>query len=294
MAHDAHCENANNHTCVCPCGGARHGAILIRGISSTDPASQEQALNWVESKRWSQLTGAAKLTGVKSSSSERRPALAGVVTELVALLIVQVQDEAQVDAVELLAHEISEEVGDEFEKHLTSDGPDHRSNRHLWCVVLATICRVYDEIGDFTQHSIDGLIDHVMRKLQDEISSERGEDIAARDILWRRSGVVSAFEIDQYDWLGTLIKKALKSIVSAMKAVGEETVVKYIRLIGAIVCPDPERHPAVVKYCIWPLLGGPFKDALAETVSTEIRSWLQNAYIAIPSPGAAGSEIRRV
>ncbi|NRD07350.1 hypothetical protein [Rathayibacter agropyri] len=108
----------------------------------------------------------------------RRPALTGVLTELVATLITQVQEGGQVDAVKVLTNEISHEIGKELEMHLTGGGPDHRSNRHLWCVALSTICRVYDEIGGFTQQSIQDLTNRIMQKIRDEISLERGEKIS--------------------------------------------------------------------------------------------------------------------
>ncbi|GAA1050111.1 hypothetical protein GCM10009569_22300 [Arthrobacter russicus] len=46
MGHTTDCETAKTYTCVCPCGGARHGAILIRGIVTSDPAVQVEAKNW--------------------------------------------------------------------------------------------------------------------------------------------------------------------------------------------------------------------------------------------------------
>lgn len=37
-------------------------------------------------------------------------------------------------------------------------GPAHRSNRHLWCVVLATICRLYDRGFNLFNARVDGLV----------------------------------------------------------------------------------------------------------------------------------------
>ena len=81
-----------------------------------------------------------------------------------------------------------------------------------------------------------------------------------------------------------LIKKTAHAVTMAVKAIGEEAVVKHLRLIGAITCPDPDRHPDVVKHCLWPLLSGPFKEMLEDSIATEMRTWLRNAHGVMP-PG---------
>jgi hypothetical protein len=245
------------------------------------------AFEWASQRRWTELSQGARQSTVSGRSGDRRPALTGVVSELVIKLIEEVGREGQLDAVQDLAREISESIGDEFERRLSDGGPDRRSNRHLWCVVLAAICRLFDEAGDFTKRSIDELVDEVVRLLEEEVSQGRSDSVQARDIYQYRKRVVAAFGVDQYPWLRILIKKALKGVVSALQSIGEEAVMKYVRLIGAIACPDPDRHPAVVKHCIWPLLDGPFRELLEEAVASEMRVWLRNAYIALPSPAAA-------
>lgn len=79
------------------------------------------------------------------------------------------------------------------------------------------------------------------------------------------------------------MKKAITSILAAMKEAGEAVVMRHLRLIGAITCPDPDRHPDVVKYCIWPLLSGPLRELLEERIAAEMRGWLRNAYVSVPS-----------
>lgn len=282
MGHTTNCETANDYKCVCPCGGALHGAVLIRGVSSTDAGAQDEAFTWADPKRWTHASAATKQSTVEDKSSDRRPAMTAVVSELVLTIIEEVRKEGQLDAVEVLARKISEEIGDEFERHLDGGGPDCRSNRHLWCVVLATICRLYDHTATFARRSVEELVDGAMKLLKQDASADRGEQTQARDVYWYRRRIVAAFDVDKYDFLGALVKRAIRSVMAAMKQIGEVAVMKYLRLIASITCPDPDRHPDVVKYCIWPLLLGPFRELLKESIATEMRIWLRNAYVSVP------------
>lgn len=285
MSHTPSCETATSYTCKCPCGGARHGGVLIAGLRTTSEAAREKAKHWAEPRRWENASSAAKQTTVNSTFAERRPALTGVITELVFALIDQVKDDGEIDAVEILAKEISDDIAGEFEKRLSTGGPSSKKSRHLWCVVVATICRVYDEAGDFANESIEVLVARTMHLLRETTSESRTVEAEVTDIYRQRSGVARAFEIDEYDWMGALIQKALKAVVAAIKSIGEEAAMKYVRLIGAIICPDPDQHPVVVKHCVWPLLNGPFREALQDSLASEMRMWIRNAYVVLP-PGS--------
>lgn len=282
MSHTASCETATSYTCKCPCGGARHGGVLIAGLRTTSEATREKAKQWTDPRRWEHAPPAAKQSTVNNAAAERRRALTGVIAELVSTLIDQVKDKGEIDAVEVLAKEISDDIADEFEKRLSDGGPSNKKSRHLWCVVIAAICRAYDEAGDAAKKSIDVLTDRTMQLLREATSDLRTDTAEVTDIYRQRTGVARAFEIDEYDWMGALIKKALKAVVAAIKSIGEEAAMKYVRLIGAIVCPDPDRHPAIVKHCIWPLLNGPFREALQDALASEMRAWIRNAYVVLP------------
>lgn len=283
MGHTASCETAKTYTCVCPCGGARHGAILIRGIATSDPAAQVEATDWAEPRRWTRLPAATRATTIKDRVADRHPAVTGIVSELVITLIEQARADGEIDAIAALAHQISEEIGDEFEQHLDDGGPDHRSTRHLWCVVVATICRLYDHGLNLVTATLDDLVEEIMKSLKEDISTDRGEESQPRDIYQYKHRLVAAFELAQYAFLEALIKNAVHAVTMAVEAIGEETAFKHLRLIGAITCPDPDRHPDVVKHCLWPLLSGPFKEMLEDSIATEMRTWFRNAYPVVPA-----------
>ncbi len=283
MGHTTNCETAKTYTCVCPCGGALHGAIQIRGIATSDPARQAEATDWAEPRRWTRLPEATRETTIDDHVADRHPAVTGIVSELVITLIEQARDDRQIDAIAALAHQISDEIGEDFERHLDDGGPKHRSTRHLWCVVLATVCRLYDQGFDLVNATVDDIVGEIMESLREDVSADRSEETRARDVYQYTYRVVAAFELADYTFLEALIKKAVRAVTAAVKAVGEEAVFRHLRLIGAITCPDPDRHPDVVKHCLWPLLSGPFKEMLEDSIAAEMRTWLRNAYSVVPA-----------
>lgn len=242
-----------------------------------------EAREWAEPRRWGLLSDATKQTTIDDNVADRHPAMTGMVSEMVLVLIEQAREDGELDAVEVLAGRISKEIGEEFERHLGDGGPDHRSNRHLWCVILAAICRLYDQGFSFIGSAVDDLVHEIMQALREDISADRSDDTRARDVYWHKYQIAAAFDLAAYSFLEGLVKRAVGSVVTAAKTIGEEVVVKYLRLIGAITCPDPDRHPDIVKFCLWPLLVGPFSDLLEESVATEMRGWLRNSYVTVPS-----------
>lgn len=277
------CGTATGHSCKCPCGGALHGSVMIRGISSADASVQEEARAWAKPKRWTTVPAANKNSTVGDSMELRNKAMAGLICELVLVMIEQVRENGEIDAIGILADQISKEVGEEFEKNLAEGGPDRTKINHIWCVVLATICRLYDQGFSLFEDAIDSAVDAVLHELKQEASTDRTEYTNAQDVYEYKDKVKAAFDLATFPFLSALIKKAVNSLVDAVKAIGEESVMKHLRLICVIMCPDPDRHPDVVKYCLWPLVSGSFQELLQEAIATETRTWLRNAYVVVPT-----------
>lgn len=283
MSHTAKCEAAEGHSCTCPCGGALHGAVLIRGIVSIDSSVQDEARAWAEPQRWTRVSAVSKNSTVNDTSKVRRAAMTGLISELVLGLIDQARKEGELDVIAVLAKQISTEVGEEFESNLAGGGHDRKGINHIWCVVLATICRLYDQGFALFEDAGNAALDAIMRELQKAASSSRSEDTQSQDIYAYKLRVKAAFDLAAFPFLKTLIKAAVDSLIAAVKAIGEEAVMKHLRLICVIMCPDPDRHPDVVKYCLWPLVSGPFQELLHEAIATEARTWLRNAYVVVPT-----------
>lgn len=243
---------------------------------------QDTARDWTEPKRCVRLSEAPKRTTRHDRVADRQPAMIGLGVRTGHHVLEEERKADELYTVEILAKHISKEIGDEFERHLDGRGPDRRSTRHLWCVILATICRLYDQAIAFAKHSIDHLVHEVINMLREDVSTDRGEETRARDGYQYRHRILAAFDLVDYAFLEALIKRAIASIAAAMKAIDDGAMMKHLRLIGAIICPDPDRHPGIVRYCVWPLLMGPFRGVLGESVATEMRMWLRNAYVTVP------------
>lgn len=251
--------------------------MLIRGIASGVKRDQDDALARVRHSRWADLPQAARDSTVASSSADRRPVLNAILAELVIAIIDKARVEGTADPVRLLASGISDEVAEQVERRLSGKAHRRRGN-HLWCVVLAAFCRVYDEASAHVKKSADRLTEALLDAVKEAVSKERGKHVRPRDVYSRKTGVAEAFAASDYPWLREVIGTAVGRMVDAGTVLGEDAVMKYVRLIGVIVCPDLDRHPAVVKHCLWPLVEGPFKVALDENLGAEMGSWLRNAY----------------
>lgn len=283
MGHRTSCETAEGCTCTCSCGGALHGALLIRGIATSDPDARAKASEWAEPRRWTHLPAETQATTIDDRVTDRRPAVTGVVSELVISLIAQSRADSEIDVIATLAHQISDKIGEEFERHLANGGPDPRSTHHFWCVVLTTLCRLYDQGFDLVNANLDDRVEGVMRCLRKDTSANPGEESEPRGICHGKSKtIVLAFTLDESSFLEALIRKAIHAVTVAVKAIGEETVFRHLRLMATIVCPDPDRHPDVVKYCLWPLVSGPLAKKFGESVAAGMRTWLRNAYRVVP------------
>lgn len=282
MSHTASCENARGYSCTCRCGNARHGGILITALGTSTKSDRAAAEAWAKPYRWGALPAAVKQSTVDSLSKDRQEALTGVVAELVTALITHRRTQSEISVVHDLARAISKDVAAEFEHQFSHGRPSGPGQDHVWCVTLAAICRVFDQVVDAAKQNINDLVDSTMDVLSEVTSASRTSAPAATDIYLRRSNVARAFDIVTYTWSKALIKNALEAVVDALNGLGAEAGMTYVRLLGAIMCPNPDRHPAVVKHCMWPLLQGPFRTILEETLEHEMSLWMRNAYVAVP------------
>jgi len=191
-----------------------------------------------------------------------------------------------------LANAISSDLVDEVSRSLSRNGAKKKVHGHYWCSVIAAICQVYDEAFQAAKKDLDAGVDLVMDALgawTDGTNSGRGTIARVVERSTRGGGPVGfeGFEASLVDdILRQLVKKALGAIIDSVSHLGEEMVMKYVRIIGAIVCPDPARHPAVVRYCIWPLIIGPLKGVIA----SDLRDWIAIEYLGRRPEWFAGSK----
>lgn len=134
-----------------------------------------------------------------------------------------------------------------------------------------------------TEEAIRQLAEAISTGLVTEVSDalkapERREKVAGHFWCSILAAICKAFD-DSLDMLQKGVDEGVDTImdalVDAVRELGEDTAIKYVRLIGMLVCPDAGAHPAVVRYCIWSLISGPFKEQVAE----DLRSWIGAQYL---------------
>ncbi|QAY68744.1 hypothetical protein [Xylanimonas protaetiae] len=203
--------------------------------------------------------------------------LDAIMSELICVLIEQINQDGQVDAVEALARGVSSEVAHAIEARLKGENA-RRPGNHFWCVVMAAICKFYDKTFELVGVTLDSLVDAVMAELGGSDSARERADTSAQDIASRTNARRTAFSLGHFPWLTVVVKAALKSVLEAIKKIGEDAVTRYLRFFGLIMCPDPDRHPAVIRYCLWPLIAAPLKQLLTDETSAQMREWVRANY----------------
>lgn len=279
MAHGEPCETAEGRQCSCACGGTGHASVVIAAVTSAaTPHAQAVSSKWAAPRRWERLSKGGVPAG-RTWSAREKNAAASATAEVVVVLVTDGIPSSQEEAIRRLADAISIDLIREVSHALTSRGVRSKVHGHFWCSVLAAICKVYDDSVDALQRNLDAAADSVMdalRSPEDATAQPRGADV--RQVVRPRApgNSIEGFAEDLIDEvLRRLIKKALRAITEAIRELGEAVVVKYVRIIGALVCPDPGAHPAVVRYCIWPLISGPLKDRISE----DLRKWIGYEYL---------------
>lgn len=276
MAHGDQCENARGRHCECDCQATGHAAGRVRVVTASGSSTDRQLVDdWVGVRRWKKVSTDGVPNG-RTEVTRERAAVESVVAEIVVHLIDEGVPEGRAEATRKLTDGISSglvtAVGDAL-----SSSTSNKISGHFWCSVLASICKAYDSAVGLLKQDLNTVATKVVEVLRGGSASEGtvARGAAPREVE-SSARSFEAFARDLIDEsLKGLIEKALIAIVSAGEALGEEAVMKYVRIVGMLICPDPSTHPAVVRYCIWPLIEGPLRDAVPE----ELREWIRTEYL---------------
>jgi hypothetical protein len=249
---------------------------LITSITTRSSSAQAHALQRISNNRWSQRSIDGAPSGRTWSARERTAAAAAVAEIVVGQIEAGIPADTE-EAIRQLAEAISAGLVTEVSDALKAPERREKVAGHFWCSILAAICKAFDDSLDMLQKGVDEGVDTIMDALRSRDDGAEGRGATVRSVVLRaRQGPVDAFADDLLDQVvRALVKKALTAIVDAVRELGEDTAIKYVRLIGMLVCPDAGAHPAVVRYCIWSLISGPFKEQVAE----DLRSWIGAQYL---------------
>ncbi|MER6667095.1 hypothetical protein ABT256_21310 [Amycolatopsis japonica] len=145
------------------------------------------------------------------------------------------------DQIEAVATKISEEVVAELDRAVDAA---HRAERrktlassHFWCDILAGLAKTLNDI----QKEIDDAINRIPRLVISGLSPETAIGKATVELAVEKTW-------DQV--------KELDFIKAAVNTYDLSEPIRATRMLAIMICPAPERHEAVVKNCVNPLLGG--------------------------------------
>lgn len=201
--------------------------------------------------------------------------------------------DTELATVQQLSETIADKVLSDMEGHLRSGGPrGSKKDRadHFFCVVLAAICQAYATLDNFANKTNSKLAGIIVDLIELSVQNPKDglpapyprtvEKPKGRGKKRRKRNRDDSFRLQdgERDFLHQVILKLLEAARGSAMAPIEEGVMLHLRVIAAITCPDPDRHPSIIKYCIWPLLKGPLRGLISDEVADQMEAWLVDTY----------------
>lgn len=128
---------------------------------------------------------------------------------------------------------------------------------HFWCDLLAQLAYVLSE-GLNTVEKLTGKVPELVTRLV--VESRRGSDRLPLEEFVVRTAVNSIWKhvkvLMPFGWL-VLVKR----------------MVPIVRILAVLMCKSPERHEAVVRYCVDPL-AGQLRDETKRRLRKVLEDWL--------------------
>ena len=245
MGHNSRCANAKTDArkCRCSCGGNDH-ATNLAGSARARSGSGHAAFqfNTPGQSRSDADEGNARK---KRGRRERGAIASTAVAEIVDWLIL---NPTTTDHVQAMANAIGNGAAKELDKSLRGarrSGFKKAISKHIWCAFLAAsahaIVNFKHQLEQMSERVISMIIDSIIR---DECSTV---DRVAAKIAWKAVEKLAFFrQVDE--------------------------LLRVTRILAVLTCPAPEKHPAVLRYCLTPL-GAEVVSAIA---AQQIEELLQN------------------
>lgn len=297
--HSKNCERAEKPPCACACGGAEHGwqhALAIAAASSDDALRE---LEWKADEAWDAVVKPAGDLGAvrrkpKPQTADGKHAAVKAVTAAVVRWLWNDQDLREVTKCLGEPFRISRDKdpdaprrrpADEERERFVEDHVIPRLRRefgdrridafqeqarkaHFWCELLAQTAHALNEC----EERYDQVKQTVVLLLTSD--DERHPDGWAA-LLPDRAIMERAVE---------LICEYLSRIATG--GVAAEDVFRLvwpIRILAVLMCREPRRHPAILEYCIKPIVGH-----VAAAIREQVKDRLRQAFpLDRPTPSAA-------
>jgi hypothetical protein len=228
MAHNGSCARAKSHGCECiGCGGSKHGW----------PSRVEMAEDRTGSGRVAFRARADQVWAEWTARRRARPNLptkaAGCDTAVADIMDWLADEPSAIDLVRRFGHALSTDV---FEKvdGLPGERPARRSAMvdHFWCDLLAASAHA---IADLKK--LPGQVAETVTSVIFDERRRKGRPLVERTVVRAAADSTS---------------KAIEGLFPAFPS-DLDTTLRTMRILAAMICPAPERHSAVYRYCVKPL-----------------------------------------
>ncbi|GAA3762411.1 hypothetical protein HDA32_005825 [Spinactinospora alkalitolerans] len=251
MAHNSPCENAKSPKCRCSgCGGSLHGwpgHLLL----AQRPSEDRDALRSAADQSWFSALGpeggrAALLK--KPNIPMKRAAADRAVADIVDWLA---GDDDKIKRVATIGRLISEDTLKDLDAYAEKGTTDNRDllklrsiiPGHFWCSLLADLSGAAD-----TAH---GNLEKIPGQAQEALLGSE-EQPGWGDVQRYVAGFTLA---------------AIWTYVKPLAVTWDlESLVRIMRILAVLICPDPGRHPRVARLCLSPLV----KDVITETAESRL------------------------
>ncbi|WAL63802.1 hypothetical protein ORV05_22730 [Amycolatopsis cynarae] len=236
-AHNYGCAHAKRHECRCKlCAGTLHrwpGCLEL----ALEPTGVKRAAfrNGIDAK-WNKSNASRKQKGQVSTKSAKESATDSGLADIIDWLALHPVVTGQIEAI---ANVLGRNVVNELDKSLDADHRDQRRRAlldHFWCDLLAAFANV---LAVF-QHQIDQIPGRIANVII--VRRDHGARLPIDDADIKMA-VESAWKLIR---TVPFVKVALPDVEEPLRA---------IQMLAVMICPAPERHGEVVKYCLHPLTG---------------------------------------
>lgn len=252
MAHRSPCDNAKSPKCRCSgCGGSQHG-WPGRLHFARQPAEEREVMRSAADQNWFSALGPEGNGSARPKQSAPRMKRAAADRAVADIIDWLAENRNRIGRVEKVGHLLSEETLKEIDTYAADNADENREllkirsiiPGHFWCSLLADLSGAAD-----TAH---GNLERVPDEAKDALLGS-GEQPGWGGV----QRYVAGFTL-------TTIWNYVQPLVTAWDL---ESLIRVMRVLAVLICPDPGGHPRVVRLCLSPLA----RDVITETAEARLQ-----------------------
>jgi hypothetical protein len=256
MAHNSSCANAATPVCRCAgCAGSLHGWQPYIAASHAGAPALERLSDSAE-RAWTKATRQGTRPG--PTRAKARAAVRGACVGL-ARWFASDRAAARPAPAPASVDDIAEEIGNLLAKVANQLDGDHAQRLaladHFFCGLLAELANAIQMAAD----ALDTATEEIVSAIMEERSADNRSPV---------SRVVTKVAVQA-------VMAGLKDIVSRLALVGHiDRLQRAVRILAILMCPAPDKHRAVVEYCIDPLEQPIITQVIRQRLEATMPGWM--------------------